>query len=276
MDTTLHPHAPPAERDPAAIYDEYFVPALFRPWAATLCDSAGLRSGQRVLDVACGTGALACVAAERVVPGGSVVGLDANPAMLAVARRKPTTIEWCDGRAEALPFADASFDAVVSQFGLMFFDDKVAALREMRRVLKPGGRLAVAVCDAVERSPGYAALAALLERLFGKSVGDAFRAPFALGDAAALRALCRDAGLADAQVASRAGSVRFASIDALVATERACVWTLGGLLDDAQFERLRSAAQDTLAPFVDAGGAAVFSMPALIIAAGDDRARDEH
>jgi len=118
-----------------------------------------------------------------------VLGLDANPEMLAVARRTHPDIEWHDGRAELLPFPDAGFDAVVSQFGLMFFDDRVAALREMQRVLRPGGHLAVAVCDARERSPGHASLAMLLERLFGNPVADAFRAPFVLGDAAALRAL---------------------------------------------------------------------------------------
>lgn len=254
---------------PADVYEEQFVPALFAPWAAVVCAAAGVAPGQRVLDVACGTGALTCAAAERVAPGGAVVGLDVNPAMLAVARRKRTSIEWRDGRAESLPFADASFDAVVSQFGLMFFDDRVAALREMHRVLKPGGRLVVAVCDAVERSPGYAALAALLDRLFGKSVGDAFRAPFVLGDEAALLALARDAGLADARVARHDGSVRFASIDALVSTERACVWTLGGLLNDAQFERLRAESQRELAPFTAVDGSVLFSMPALIISAGD-------
>jgi SAM-dependent methyltransferase len=187
--------------------------------------------------------------------------------MLAVARRKHTGIDWYDGRAESLPFADSSFDAVVSQFALMFFEDRAAALREMRRVLRPGGRLAVAVCDAVEHSPGYAALAALLERLFGKRVADAFRAPFVLGDAQALRALCADAGIADASVTQRQGTVRFASIDALVSTERACVWTLGGLLDEAQFERLRREAHSVFRPFVDEGGMVAFEMPALLITA---------
>ena len=252
---------------PAEVYDDQFVPALFSPWGPVVCEAAHLEPGQRVLDVACGTGALTVAAATRVAPGGVVVGLDAYPDMLALARRKHTGIEWHAGRAESLPFAEASFDAVVSQFGLMFFDDRAAALREMQRVLRPGGRLAVAVCDALEHSPAYALLAEQLERLFGKPVADAFRAPFALGNPATLRVLCADAGLARASVAQHQGTVSFASIDALVSTERACVWTLGGLLDDAQFERLRQEAQGSLRPFVDAAGRVVFAMPALLITA---------
>jgi ubiquinone/menaquinone biosynthesis C-methylase UbiE len=267
MSETLTARADRAVRSPAEVYDEQFVPALFRHWGPVLCDAANIGPGQRVLDVACGTGALTIAVAGRVRPGGTVLGLDANPEMLVVARRKPADIEWHDGRAESMPFADASFDAVVSQFGLMFFDDPVAALREMQRVLRPGGRLAVAVCDALEHSPGYAALAALLERLFGQRVANAFRAPFVLGDAAALRALCVDAGLAGASIEQHQGTVRFASIDALVSTERACVWTLGGLLDDAQFDHLRRGAQATFRPFADASGMVAFAMPALLIIA---------
>lgn len=252
---------------PAEVYDEQFVPALFRHWGPVLCEAAGVRPGHRALDVGCGTGALTLAAAERAGPHGAVFGVDPNPEMLSVARRKRSAIDWRDGRAEALPFPDASFDAVVSQFAMMFFDDPAAALREMRRVLRPGGRLAVAVCDAVERSPGYGALAALLERLFGRQVADAFRAPFALGDAERLRSLARQAGLDGADVFQRDGEVRFASIDALVSTERACVWTLGGLLDEAQFERLRAEAQTVFRPFVESGGAVAFSMPALLVTA---------
>src|SRR5262245_59249593 len=184
----------PGARPPAEVYEAEFVPALFRPFSGVVAAAAGIAAGQRVLDVACGTGVLARTVAARVGADGSVCGLDANPEMLAVARRLDTTIEWIDGRAEALPLPDASIDAVVSQFGLMFFDDRVAALREMRRVLRPGGRLAVAVCDAVECSPGYGALAALLQDLFGERVAAAFRAPFAIGDAQLLATLARQAG----------------------------------------------------------------------------------
>jgi ubiquinone/menaquinone biosynthesis C-methylase UbiE len=220
-----------------------------------------------VLDVACGTGALTVATAEIVGPAGTVVGVDPNPEMLAVARRKRVQVEWVDGRAEALPLPDETFDAVVSQFGLMFFDDKPQALREMVRVLRQGGRLAVAVCDRVENSPGYGAFALLLDRLFGEQVGAAFRAPFSLGDAAQLREICREAGIKDADVVRRNQEVRFESIDALVSTERACVWTLGGMLSDEQFDRLLGESQTALKPFVTASGPLAFDMPSLIVRA---------
>lgn len=254
-------------RSPAAVYDELFVPALFAQFGPVVADAADVGPGDRVLDVACGTGALTLAAAERAGPGGSVTGLDANPEMLAVARRKPAGIEWVEGTAEALPMPDQSFDAVTSQFGMMFFDSPPAALGEMMRVLRPGGRLAVAVCDALGNSPGYSVLAGLLDRLFGKAVGDAFRAPFVLGDSERLLAIAREAGIDDAKLLKHVGKVRFASIAALVSTERACVWTLGGLLDEEQFSRLLEEAEVALKPFVGADGRVLFDMPALILKA---------
>lgn len=168
---------------------------------------------------------------------------------------------------ETLPFADGSFDTVVSQFGLMSFEDRTAGLREMMRVLRPGGRLAVAVCDALDHSAGYAVLAELLQRLFGVAVADALRAPFVLGDPARLGGLCGEARIAGAEITRRDGSVRFGSIGDLVSTERACVWTLGGILDDSQFDRLEHEAEVSLRPFQAADGTVAFTMPALIVLA---------
>lgn len=259
-------------RTPSEIYDAHFVPALFAQWGPVIAAEAGLQKGERVLDVACGTGALTLAAAEIVGPSGSVVGLDANPEMLAVARSQPASIDWIEGPAEALPLPDESFDAVVSQFGFMFFSDKPKALAEMMRVLKPRGRLVVAVCDAVENSPGYAAFAKLLDRMFGNNVGNAFRAPFSLGNIELLLDICSKAGVLGAQVVRRTGQVRFGSIDALISAERACVWTLGGVLTSDEFERLLDESRTALRPFV-INDVVEFEMPSLLIKTRKSRSK---
>jgi len=254
-------------RTPAEVYEEFFVPALFREWAERIATHAGLSAGQQVLDVACGTGVLARVALDRVSPQGSVTGLDPNEDMLAVARTKEDRIEWRQGRAEWLPFDDEAFDVVVCQFGMMFFEDRIAAVREMMRVLRPGGRMTVAVWDELDNSPGYAALTSLIERLFGASVAQSMRTPYMLSDAAEFRAAFIDAGVADVKVETLAGEVRFASIDAMIATERACVFTLGGVLDETQFELLQHEAQSVLRPFVSDVGDVRFAAPAHVASA---------
>ena len=252
--------------DPAVIYDRAFVPALFARWGPVVAEAAGIRPGDRVLDVACGTGALTLAAAEHAGPEGAVSGLDPNPEMLAVARAKPVAVDWREGRAEALPFGDATFDAVVSQFGMMFFDDAVGAFAEMHRVLAPGGRLAVAVFDAVDTAPGYDSLARLLDRQCGREIGDAMRAPFAMGDAAQLRTLAETV-FASATVSRHDGHVHFPSVADLVETEHSCIWTLGGLIGDDEAARLREAAEHELRPFVRPDGSITFAMPALIVTA---------
>lgn len=256
-----------AQTSPAEVYDRLFVPALFGPWGHTLCELAGVEPGHRVLDVACGTGACAVAVAERLAGTGRVDGLDVNAEMLAVARRKAAPVRWHEGRAEELPFEADTFDRVLSQFAFMFFDDPPQALREMVRILRPGGRLVVAVCDGIDHSPGYAVLTELLHRLFGHEVADAFRAPFALGDRDRLRTIVQEANLTEAEIIRRDGIVRFASVEALVSTERACAWTLGGVLNDDQFSRLLAAAKESLQPFTTPDGSIAFGMPALCLVA---------
>jgi ubiquinone/menaquinone biosynthesis C-methylase UbiE len=255
-------------RTPAEIYDDMFVPALFGRWGPVLCKVARVQRGDRVLDVACGTGALALAALARVGPEGKVAGLDASADMLSVARRNSASIAWHEGRAEALPFADQEFTAVASQFGIMFFENRVQALREMMRVLRPGGRLAIAVWDALDKCPAYAAFAGLLERLLGTRIAEAFRTPFTLGDTASLQGICREASIPETEILRRNGTVRFPSIAALVTAELAFISTLGTMLDDKQIARLREEAEVTLKPFKIANGAIAFELSALIISTG--------
>lgn len=130
--------------NPPLNYERFFVPAIGRPLATDLIRRAALRQGERVLDVACGTGIVARLASQQVGVTGTVTGLDINPGMLAVARSATESgmaIEWHEASAEAMPFPEASFDVVLCQMGLQFMPDKQAALREMQRVLAEGGRL---------------------------------------------------------------------------------------------------------------------------------------
>jgi SAM-dependent methyltransferase len=221
-----------------------------------------------VLDVACGTGVLARTAAERVGPDGSVTGLDINPAMLAVAARHAPEIEWRQGAAEALPFDDESYDAVVSQFGLMFFADRRAALQEMLRVLIPGGRLAVAVFDSLENVPAYATMVAVLERVVGKPAADALRFPFSLGDAEGLKSLFAAAGIAGAVTTTQKAPVRFASVRDMVLADVKGWFPFAGIEVDAPtIEAEVREAEAALAPFLAADGAVAFQVAAHVVTA---------
>lgn len=248
----------------AEVYEEFFLPALFQEWTTRVADAAQIAKGHRVLDVACGTGVLARTALARVGSEGSVVGVDINEGMLTIANRKAPEIEWRQAPAEKLPFDDSTFDAVVSQFGLMFFDNQRAALTEMARVLRPGRYLAVAVWDSLANTPGYAAMTTLLDRLFGAKIASALEAPFTLGDKNTLRSLFTDAGMPDAVITTQIGAARFSSIQAWVHTDIKG-WTLAEMIDDAQYQLLLREAEQTLKPFVSEGGAVSFKSPAHII-----------
>lgn len=248
----------------AEVYEEFFVPALFGEWSPRLCDALAVGGrDSRVLDAACGTGSFAREAARR---GAQVVGLDRNPGMLAVARRLDGVIDWHEGLAEDLPFADASFDTVGSQFGLMFFEDRAKALSEMWRVTRPGGRLGIVVWDALEHTPGYRAMVGLLEHLFGEEIAAGLRAPFVLGDPGAVRALFEAAGIPGARVDTVVGQAHFPSIEGWVRTDIKG-WTLADAIDDTQYALLQKEAQQALKGFAAADGTVRFDSPAHIVTA---------
>lgn len=250
----------------AEFYESKFVPAIFAGWAPHLIDVAGLRPGQRVLDVACGTGVVARAASEAVAPDGSVTGVDLNPAMLAVAQRIRPDLTWQEGDACALPFPDASFDSAVCQASLMFFPDPALALREMARVVIPEGTVAVQVWGTLESSPGYHRFAEVVARHAGPEAVELFGAYWVLGELEDLLATFGRAGLEVATTRTRLGPAVFSSIDDFVTTEVESTPLLERI-DADTYARIREDAKAALSDFLTPTGEVAVPMEGHLVAA---------
>ncbi len=194
---------------PAENYQRFFVPAIGAPVAEDLITDAQLQPGERVLDVACGTGVVTRLAAERVGANGTTVGLDLNPGMLAVARAATPpelSIDWHEASADSMPFPDDSFDVVLCQMGLQFVSDKIAALREVRRVSRPGGRVFVTVPGPTP--PIFAIMAEELSSHLGPEVAAFAGVVFSLHGTDALTELLHSADFRDIHVQSTPKTLR--------------------------------------------------------------------
>lgn len=246
----------------AEVYSAFFVPALFGQFPNRVLEHGGVRRGDRVLDIGCGTGIVAIAARRAVGAAGRVVGVDPNDAMLAVARRAEPAIEWRLGAAERLPFENRSFDRTISPFAAMFFTEPVTALSELARVTVPNGTVTVVTWAGLARTPGYAAMVALVEDQIGRSAADALRAPFALGHRDDVAALLAPIGHA-VRIDELPGVARFGSIAEWVRTELRG-WTLADLVDDAGEAALAARAERELASFVSPDGSVAFPAPALV------------
>jgi ubiquinone/menaquinone biosynthesis C-methylase UbiE len=241
----------------AEVYEKELVPAVFAPWAPIVIDLTHPQNGDRVLDVACGTGIVARKVANRVGPAGVVIGVDLNPGMLKVAQAVSSItpgsapLEWQEASADKLPFPSASFNIVYCQLGLQFFPNRSAALGEMHRVLAAGGRLALMVWRGIHESPGFAVLAEALERHVSQAAANMMRAPFVLSNADELRALVRNAGFRDVAIQQQVGMVRFAAVDRFVLSYVAGSPLAGpvSLADDAAREALIADARNALGKY---------------------------
>jgi len=245
--------------DTAENYERYFVPAIFRPWATDLLDQMNPRQGERVLDVACATGIVARLAAERVGPTGKAIGLDVNPGMLAVAGSatpEGASIEWRQANAEDMPLPDEAFDLVVCQQGLQFFPNKLVALREMHRVLAPTGRLAISVWRDIQHIPGYIALAHALASHVSSESASFMHMTGSVADE--LESLAVEAGFQKVAVRSVSRELHFSSPEAFVFELIQCTplaWMASvNQADDSTRANVVTEITTKLQPYVDDDG----------------------
>ena len=249
-------------------YDRYLVPAIFGPWAADLVALAAPQPGERILDVACGTGA-GTQEAERVVGAdGAVTGLDLNVGMLDIARRRDRqgAVQWREGSAQAMPFPDEAFTLVLCQQGMQFFPDYTAALREMYRVLVSGGRLVLSVWRAIERTPGFLALSQALGRHISPEAG--VLSPFTLGDAGELAAEVTGVGFCNVTTQLRSRLLHYDSPEEFVRTYAIStpLATLLAQVDEAKRAALVAEVSVALQPYTNENGLA-FPIESQIIMA---------
>lgn len=233
----------------AELYEAQFVPGIFAEWAPRIVDFAGIRAGQRVLDVACGTGIVSRTVADL---GATVVGLDLNQAMLDVAARVRPDIEWRRGDAAAIPAPDDDFDVAVCQMALMFFPDRAKAIAEMRRVARD--RVALLVPSALEDQPAYRLLADVVVKHSGADGASVFDTYWSCGNLEELTGLFGSAGLRDVTSKTVMGTASFESVDALVATEVEGSPLIERISDDV-YARIKEDAREALDGFTTASGA---------------------
>jgi SAM-dependent methyltransferase len=197
------------------VYDDVLVPRLFTPWARLLLNGLDLQSGEAVLDVACGPGSVTRLAAVEVGSCGRVIGVDLSPAMLAIAQGKPALtdaapIDYHEAPADRLPVADADFDVATCQQGLQFFPDRAAGLAEIRRALRKGGRLGIAVWAEIERAPAFAALEGAIREVAGDVLAERYRGgPWGLSDTGQIRELLKGSDFAEVRFRTEALPLTF-------------------------------------------------------------------
>lgn len=262
---------------PAETYHEYLVPAIFARWAPLLMKYALPVGGERVLDVACGTGVMAKKIAPLVGAGGRVVGLDISRDMLEVARRSPAptgvAIEWVEGSAQTLPAGP--FDIVLCQQGLQFFPDPAGAVVEMRRVLADGGRAVVAVWRDLDMQPVFKAIMEAEARILDESIADV-ALPFTFERREELQPLFERAGFGRVEVLTECVESSFPEPDKFlklaVLAAAAVIPTIAEMSDEARDELVRQVADET-APVLARhrrGANLVFEMHSnLIVAQGE-------
>lgn len=252
-------------------YESLFVPALFAQWTKHIIEAADIREGSHVLDIACGTGVLARHALSKTGTSGRVIGIDPAPGMLAAAKEIEPGIDWILCGAESLELDDETLDSVISQFGMMFFQDRQKSAKEMFRVLKPGGSLAIAVWNSVEQNPAYGDIISVLQEQVGTEAANALRLPYSLGNADEVTAVLDDSGFTGVSVETKTEPARFPSSRHMVEAElRGWLPLFDIFLDETKINDVLIESDRTLSKYAESSGEAVFPTSAHVITARKD------
>jgi len=249
-------------------YERYFVPAIATPVSVELLRTADVQPGERVLDVACGTGVVARRAAARVGPTGSVRAIDIAPEMIEVAKRVDggSGVDWRVGDAGALADGDVSYDVVLCQMGLMFMEDRSKAVREMRRVLVPAGRLVVNTPGRIQ--PVFEHMEQAIVEHISPELGGFVRAVFSMHDPDAVATLLRDVGLGEVSATESAATLRLPAPAPFLwqYVNLTPMSTIVGQASEAAQTAMEEAFVDACRPYVT-DGALVVEQP-MVIATG--------
>ncbi len=247
-------------QNPAQIFDGYFGPAMFRPWGEVLIDIATPQSGETVLDLACGPGTVARQIAEQGLDVGSLHGLDSSAPMLSVAREKSAAagfdIDWTEGVCESLPYEDNTFDLVISQQGLQFFQDREKSAREIYRVLKPGGRLVANTWLGTDYHTLWGELFKGVSSRLDAPL-EVVSLPFMLGDAEELKSYIESGGFEGVETTQHELTLRFPEppkmIQLSIGGAAAAIPTFGAMSPEERAsvaKELSESMHDKIGPYV--------------------------
>ncbi|HCY85550.1 MAG TPA: hypothetical protein DHV36_10485 [Desulfobacteraceae bacterium] len=258
--------------DGPEIYEQYIVPAFSGAWAEDMVARADLQEGNRILDMACGTGIVTRKAWDATGGRVNITGMDVNEIVLEKAREicaaNNIPADFKRGSAEALPFGDGSFDAVLCQQGLQYFPDRAAALKEVLRVLVPGGHAVFSVWRPLAYSPFYAVLHRALDHYVSKTAADTLASAYILGDGDQLRALFASAGFPDITIRLVIKQMRCSDIDGFLGAGISASPFAGEIaaLPESQRREMFRVIRDEISDFTDDHGLAA-PMTALLISA---------
>ena len=244
-------------------YEQFFVPAIFCRWPPKIIAVAEITDGDDVLDAGCGTGVLTREMVHCVGETGSVTGVDLSESMLGVARQACPGVDFQQGNVNELPFEDLSFDVVVSSFMLMFVPDPTKVVSEMRRVLRPGGRIVVSVWQGLDNNPVYDALVRATREVIDVASANSMAWPFTMGDAGKLTDIFSAAGLEGVSISAHEGIAEFPSVEGFVNTEIQA-WLLADSVNAHQIEDIGLKLRVKYPEFAESSGAIKFPLNALI------------